>query len=240
MFLTRLMLDPRHLEVQRDLADCYRLHRRILSLYPDIQAGRDARRQLGVLYRPEGYVVLIQSRFPPLCDRLPLGYLLPTGGDPENPAIKDVSQSYAQVHAGMQLAFRLRANPTKKIDSRQDQPGFRPNGRRVDLRREADQVAWLLRKADQHGFRVLRVRVRPDTVQLADAPVQADARPAGKVTGWRRSGEGHPHRLTFGAVLYEGVLEVTNAERFRLALEQGIGPAKAFGFGLLSVAPARR
>ena len=46
------------------------------------------------------------------------------------------------------------------------------------------------------------------------------------------------HRLTFASVLFEGVLEVTDAERFRQALEQGIGSAKAYGFGLLSIAPA--
>ena len=38
---------------------------------------------------------------------------------------------------------------------------------------------------------------------------------------------------------YEGILEVTNADNFRDTLVRGIGPAKAFGFGLLSVAPIR-
>jgi CRISPR system Cascade subunit CasE len=33
------------------------------------------------------------------------------------------------------------------------------------------------------------------------------------------------------------LLEITDAERFRAALAAGIGPAKAYGFGLLSVAP---
>ena len=38
---------------------------------------------------------------------------------------------------------------------------------------------------------------------------------------------------------YEGILEVTNPDHFRRTLLRGIGPAKAFGFGLLSIAPAR-
>jgi CRISPR system Cascade subunit CasE len=35
---------------------------------------------------------------------------------------------------------------------------------------------------------------------------------------------------------FEGILEVTDPEEFAAAVTAGIGPAKAFGFGLLSVA----
>ena len=45
------------------------------------------------------------------------------------------------------------------------------------------------------------------------------------------------HRLR--SALYEGILEVTDAEAFAKTLAAGIGPAKAYGFGLLSVAPIR-
>ncbi len=41
---------------------------------------------------------------------------------------------------------------------------------------------------------------------------------------------------TFQGVLFEGSLQVVDAEAFRKALAHGIGPGKAFGFGLLSVA----
>ncbi|WP_448576220.1 type I-E CRISPR-associated protein Cas6/Cse3/CasE [Thermomicrobium sp.] len=240
MFLTRFLLNPRHPDVQRDLADCYRLHRRVLSLFPDLPTDESARRALGVLYRPEGYVLLVQSRIPPQSEQLPSGYLLETAGDPLNPSTKDVSGHYDRVVAGMQLTFRLRANPTRKIDSWREQPGYRPNGRRVDLRRVEDQLTWLVRKGEQHGFRVLSVRVRDDTVTLGPQPLQADARPAGKVVGWRPASNGAGQKLTFAAVVYDGVLRVTDPIRFREALESGIGPAKAFGFGLLSIAPVKR
>ena len=46
-------------------------------------------------------------------------------------------------------------------------------------------------------------------------------------------------RMTFGDVVFEGRLVVTDVERFRQALADGIGSGKAFGFGLLSVAPAQ-
>lgn len=42
--------------------------------------------------------------------------------------------------------------------------------------------------------------------------------------------------MTVGGALFEGVLVVDNVDRFVRALESGIGPAKAYGFGLLSIA----
>jgi len=45
-------------------------------------------------------------------------------------------------------------------------------------------------------------------------------------------------RLTFGALLFEGHLRVIDGEKFLgLSLAKGIGPGKAYGFGLLSLAP---
>ena len=54
---------------------------------------------------------------------------------------------------------------------------------------------------------------------------------ADRVTG-RRDGQ----RLSFGSVVFDGRLEVTDADSFREVLANGIGSGKAFGFGLLSVA----
>jgi CRISPR system Cascade subunit CasE len=45
--------------------------------------------------------------------------------------------------------------------------------------------------------------------------------------------------MTFAAVTFDGLLRIVDADRFRAALVQGIGSAKAYGFGLLSIGPAR-
>ena len=59
------------------------------------------------------------------------------------------------------------------------------------------------------------------------------------VTGLR---SGRPERgpaikqkLTFAGVLFDGHLEVTDASLFYETIRQGVGPGKAYGFGLLSV-----
>src|ERR1035437_5296772 len=184
MILSRLTLNLRSHEAIRDLSDCQQMHRTILNAFPS--AGPAPRRQFAVLFRVEcppagSPYVMIQSRETPDFTHLPRGYVI------HAPESKDVSEAYASLHAGMKLRFRLRANPTRKIDTKSGPDGARHNGRRVNFR--------------------------------ADSGGQA-------------------RKLTFGSVPFEGIMEVADPERLRDALEYGIGSAKAYGFGLLSVAPS--
>lgn len=238
MYLSRLILNPRSRAVRRDLADCQALHRTIMGAFPELPDVDDPRARLGVLYRLEAEPrtgqlrLLVQSRPAPDWSRLEPGYLLDTGGGPENPACKEVGHLYARVAAGMTFVFRLQANPTRKIDTRSGPDGQRRNGHRVELVGEEAQLDWLQRKAAIAGFELLSVRASPIVPNVVAAP-------GGKLTGFH-PGAGDTsagaRRMTFAAVRFDGQLRVVDADRFRAALEDGIGPAKAYGFGLLSIA----
>lgn len=230
MYLSRLVLNPRDPQVRRDLADCQELHRTLLRAFPDGIAGggAGARARCGLLFRIEhdprtGEVrVLAQSQLEPDWERLPAGYTRST-------ASKSIDGFIAGLATGARLRFRLRANPTRRIARVQHPGDERLIGKRVELAREEDQLAWLARKGEVAGFRLLTVRARPNVVRVQAAP-------EGKLVG-RKGQEDGGGRLTFGSVLFEGELEVTEAAAFRDALGRGIGSAKAYGFGLLSVAP---
>lgn len=112
-------------------------------------------------------------------------------------------------------------------------------GKRVELRREEDRIAWLQRKSPEHGFTLVTLRLLPGigAVPPRDyVATRADPAPAisGRVHGISTTLD---RRLTFATALFEGELEVTDPAAFRDGLEKGIGPGKAFGCGLLSVAP---
>jgi CRISPR system Cascade subunit CasE len=49
-----------------------------------------------------------------------------------------------------------------------------------------------------------------------------------------RAGSGRSFQFT--SFLFEGRLQVTDAEKFRVALHRGVGAEKAFGFGLIQIA----
>jgi len=228
MILSRLTLNLRSHEALRDLSDCQQMHRTILNAFPSVDFA--PRRQFAVLFRVEcppagSPYVMIQSRETPDFTHLPSGYVVHAA------EIKDVSEAYASLHAGMKLRFRLRANPTRKIDTKGGPDGARRNGRRVDLRSDEARLGWLARKAASAGFAILTVKCSPDVPNVRLIP-------QGRLIGFRADSGGQARKLTFGSVLFEGIMEVADPERLRDALEYGIGSAKAYGFGLLSVAPS--
>lgn len=242
IFLSRIILNPRDREVRRDLADCQDLHRTIMSAFPRLAShGGNSRDTYAVLYRLEPSpraggppIVVVQSETAPDWTKLPSTYVLETTGDPPNPGVKRVDDLYAALGEGTRLRFRLQANPTRKIDTKSRPNGEHRNGRRVPLSGDEERLAWLQRKSEASGFRILAARSNSNVPDVRTGA-------GGKITGSRENAlaDGKATKLTFGAVLFDGNLMVTDADRFREALRRGIGPAKAYGFGLLSVAPAR-
>lgn len=109
--------------------------------------------------------------------------------------------------------FRLRANAVRRLPA--GEPGR--DGPRVPVRTDRI-VHWIERRSS--GFEL------PEPPTLTPGYVYVNK------TGNR--GEGRRYR----SVLYEGTLRVTDPELLARQIIRGIGPAKAFGFGLLSIAPA--
>jgi CRISPR system Cascade subunit CasE len=213
MYLSLLQLNPHSRQVQSELANPYEMHRTVMQAFPDGHK-RDA---AGVLFRLDfdartgQPALLVQSKIEPNWHMLKVPYLLP-GCDP-NPQVKELQ---LRLQAGQLLAFRLCANPTKRLGAGGDK-GY---GTRVALHREEDQYDWLARKAAANGFRVLQAQVsHTDTL-----------------TGKLHRDVQTTHTLTFYKARFDGVLEVTDPVLLRDAVSNGIGSGKAFGFGLLSLA----
>jgi len=209
------------------------MHRTVMNAFPS-DAGNSPRQRYGVLYRVEtdsrgSPLLLLQSSISPDWSHLRDGYLVSA------PESKNVGMIYERLADSQRLVFRLRANATKRASKREEDPRW--HGKRVDLRSEEDQLRWLERKASEEGFGLVQVRIRHglNGAELPDIP-SVTAVPAQKVLG-RRGGE-DGSRLSFGSVLFDGLLEIADRNRFLGALTRGIGPGKAYGFGLLSIAPA--
>lgn len=152
------------------------------------------------------------------------------------PQVQEFDPRFAR---GQHLRFRIRVNLSKKIKTstkgvdltrtregtdRQGRP--KSQSKRVALTwdegQNRDDVIreWFAAKGDQGGFQVGTFRV----LQI----------------GWdagNRSPAGD--RMKFRSALLGGTLTVNDAHSFRDTVLRGIGHGKAFGFGLLSVAPCR-
>ncbi|MBI2372790.1 MAG: type I-E CRISPR-associated protein Cas6/Cse3/CasE [Deltaproteobacteria bacterium] len=132
MYLARLFLDPRSRDVRRDLASPVELHRTVMRMFPDdVSSSGRAREALAVLHRleedPSGRPVLfVQGRAAPQPGKLPSGYLETR----RSPSVRETSD-WSALEPNLRLAFRLRANTTRKIDTKSRADGSRSNGQRV-------------------------------------------------------------------------------------------------------------
>jgi CRISPR system Cascade subunit CasE len=205
------------------------LHRSIMLAFGP--AAGDARAVHGVLWRLDlgadgGIVLLVQSRSRPAWGTSQGPNPLAGIQQSDDVAVKTIDGAWSALVVGDELVFRLRANATKRIT--REAEGEQRRTTRVPVRGEVERLRWLQRKGAQHGFELVAVRGRPEVVdaQVIEEPDAA---------GWRGARGGH-QRLTFASARFDGRLRITDAEAFRSALAQGVGPAKAYGFGLLSIA----
>jgi CRISPR system Cascade subunit CasE len=148
--------------------------------------------------------------------------------------------------AGEELRFRIRANLSKKScehrKAKTDKTDVygRPKsqGKRVALTWEKDQgpdVAvkeWFTSKARRCGFSLCDFR-------MLHLGWVVGYRPKAKTRRDQSKDEDSGRQMKFRSALLEGTLTVTDPPAFARAIASGIGSAKAFGFGLLSIAPVR-
>lgn len=222
MYLSRLSLNLRNRDVKKDLAHPYEMHRTIMKAFPTtLQAGEER-----VLYRLEPTMhnspptLLVQSKLLPMWANLPSDYLLDIP-DQHTTQVKPITLDFAP---GQQFVFRLFANPTKrhnnkrhstKTHSTNDTP-LNTLGKRVGLYTPDAQIEWLHRKGQAHGFQIITVIPNRQT-EIQDQ----------KFT------------LTLLGVQFEGLLQASDPTRLRQSIINGIGSGKAFGCGLLSLAPTQ-
>jgi CRISPR system Cascade subunit CasE len=115
-----------------------------------------------------------------------------------------------QLRRGQLYRFRLLANPSVKRD-----------GKRHGLLREDEQRQWLTRKLAEAGAEVIGCLASSHGNQFS-----------------RKGAQGDVHQQTHLSVLFDGFLRAIDVDALARALEYGVGSAKGYGFGLLSLALA--
>ncbi len=205
------------------LANRHHVHQRLSMAFPN-EGGQFAAGGYGVNRGEGGFLfriecgrmarLVVQSRIVPDWGRAfgRVGWLV--RNSIPAPAVLDPTTHVE----GTQLRFRLEANPVKRL--RADGPAGR-KGARVPLRDHDALYRWMHCRAEDGGFVIL-----DGTVAI---------KRLGRQTARMRS---CPDRH-WDSVHFSGELRVTDCAAFGRVLTDGIGPAKAFGFGLLSVAPVR-
>lgn len=252
IYLTKMILNPKCPQARRDLGNPQELHRTISSGFKqigddefiiqkvqknngeekEVKIKATPRNKFDILYRLDidrqrGRAILfIQSsntEDKPEWKNLPSDYLL----DFEQ---KTIHEQYERIENGMNLIFRLQANPSKRDKTKFD--AEKPKQRkRFALFRDEDRIDWLRRQGERCGFRLANIKIAPARIITNAASVKEETLIFSK--------NKDAPKIEIGSIVFEGVLQVTDAAKFRESLQKGIGSGKAYGFGLLSIAPVK-
>lgn len=222
----------------------------------DLAFGLDQDRR-DVLGRPVGNAAHLLAG-PPQCRKIELAL----NGESLCLSRDDRRDGGFILRLGDRVRFRLRANPVCRRDGKRKRPQIPPHEFYSHCERHPGEPSEDVERirAECPKCREIRgkrraaafVKAHEDWLvyKLGDAAMDIECflgGPAGErietlVTGWawgwRTKHEPQPsQRMQWWSALFEGSFRVGNSATLKTLLESGIGPAKAFGFGLLSVAP---
>ncbi|QRP46029.1 type I-E CRISPR-associated protein Cas6/Cse3/CasE [Amycolatopsis sp. FDAARGOS 1241] len=217
MFLTKMPINPQRRGAQQLLSSPQAMHAAVLAGFPDARPTEDGR----VLWRLDTYAhhrVLLFIASP---DKPDLQHLVEQAGWPTTQAWQTASYDgmLASLRTGQRWQFRLTANPVR-AGRRDGWDDTKPLGH-VTV---AQQQQWLLDRTERLGFRFCRSHGNPSEPDLAviDRTVRR----------FRRGSS----RVTISTATFEGHLEILDALSIQRALTFGIGRAKSYGCGLMTLA----
>jgi len=215
MYLSKLALNLKNRHARKDLGSPYDLHRTILRAFAT-PLPADER----VLFRVEyeenlrsSTAILVQSQSCPDWEKV-------TGQFGDYFLIKPAVKAISELHfaANELMRFRLRANPTKRENVKEEK------GKRRGLYKDIDRISWLERKGKENGFSLFKeslvLRPFPQRNFLINDGIEK-------------------HKATLNIVDFDGLIKVENTEKLTGAVKKGLGSAKGLGCGLLSLARAK-
>lgn len=217
MFLTRMPINARRRGARLLLSSPQAVHAAVLAGFPDPGPTDQGR----VLWRLDTYGpqrVLLYVCSPEAPD---FTHIVEQAGWPATQTwdTRSYDGLLGSLCAGQRWQFRLTANPVHSV-RREGWADTKPLGH-VTV---SQQQQWLLARTERLGFRVAKSATdgsEPDLAVVDRA-----------VRRFGRKGA----RVTLSTATYEGHLEVEDAEALRRALTFGIGRAKSYGCGLLTLA----
>lgn len=209
MILTQMMINGRRDGARKLLGSPQAMHAAVLSGFPPgAEPGR-------VLWRVDGAGTVKTTLWIVSAAAPDLTHLEEQAGWPSQPTTRSIAYAplLDRLRSGQRWAFRLTANPTHRADV---------GGRKKIVAHvtTAQQTEWLAQRADSLG-----VVLEEDGHRSFDL-IARDVR------RFRRESA----MVTLATATFGGVLQVSDPELLRAALVRGVGRAKGYGCGLMTLA----
>ncbi|MGW3148870.1 type I-E CRISPR-associated protein Cas6/Cse3/CasE [Streptomyces sp. NPDC001177] len=254
MFLSRFRVNTARPGARRLLSSPQAMHAAVMSGFPGLLPSDtpdpDGPRVLWRLdhrARAEVLLYIVSPHRPDLTHLVEQAGWPAAAADPETPGwqTRPYGPFLDRLAIGDRWAFRLTANPVHTIRRKDGEP------RKITAHlTPVHQIRWLLERQESCGFRVLEKadgkRLLPngttyqgkhehhgDRYELSVGDQRTLAFDKSQAANGNRRGK----PVTLVTVTFDGRLGVTDPDALRRTLTQGTGRAKAYGCGLITLAP---
>ena len=212
MYLSRIMLNTKKRETMRALSLPNVLHGAVEQSFSE----KEKRKLWRIDWLNEARNLLVLSEEAPDFTHISKQFGYPSSESPWE--IKDYHLLLSRLQAGQDWHFRLCANPVRSSFKKKDKASGR--GKVFAHVTQEQQRQWLLMKAETCGF-----ILKEDEFDVVH-------------TQWFKFNKGNDSQreVTLRTATFEGKLTIANLESFKQTLLSGVGRAKAYGCGLLTIA----
>lgn len=229
MYLTRFRLNTARVGARKLLSSPQAMHAAVMSSFAEIPApSEEGPRVLWRIDRNSKAETCLYIVGP---DKPDLTHLVEQAGWPETGRWQtyDYQALLSRLAKGNRWAFRLTANPVHSIRRKADEPT-----KLTAHVSQRHQIDWLLQRQENAGFQVIEKSPEHQLIPGLDTHelVIRDRRQL----SFKKRGNAKP--VTLLTVTFDGRLEVTDPEAFSRTLTRGLGRAKAYGCGLMTLAEA--
>ncbi|MBO1900540.1 type I-E CRISPR-associated protein Cas6/Cse3/CasE [Leucobacter weissii] len=228
-YFSRFEINPQRRDSRRILANPQAMHASVLSLFPP-SAAREER----VLWRLDSdhphHTLYVVSP-----ERPDFAHLVESAGWETSPGQSlEYARFLRQVTNGSEWLFRVQANPTKAVREQKKGEGPNARGKVIPLVTEAQQVEWLLARASRSGFEVTAAP-GAGADEAEDAPELRLIENREQVFFKGEAEREQRRRVTLRKSVFEGKLRVTDEDALRATLVTGLGRARSYGYGLITL-----
>ena len=206
-YMSRVKLDTALRETRSALASPQRMHAIVASCFDGVMERQRPLWRIDTL-NDSIYLMIVSSVHP---DFTNIASQITSQVDAEM-LTKDYDRFLASISEGDNLRFRLTANPVHSVTSESSGSTRSKVYGHVTVEHQKE---WLKQRSEKNGFTLLSFDV---------------------VSRGERNFKRQQATITLTIATYEGLIRISDADMLRRTLIYGIGRAKAYGCGLMTVA----
>lgn len=224
--LTRILINPQLRQGRKLLTNPHAMHAAVSAAFPPDIDSTEARLLWRIDRNRNENVLYIVGPEKPTAS----GIVEQAGYDTRPAQSLDYTRFLGTLRKGQRWRFELLANPTYSKAN---------NGKRGKVKAHVSvehQLEWLYSRADKAGFALApRANDAVSEDERARWSVEDETAIVERRTLNFRKGENRRH-IRIATARYRGTLEVTDPQLLHSTLTQGIGRARGYGCGLMTLA----